>query len=201
MLDLKNFSINNQVSLNSLLTTRKELSKKRHSLINECIKYQTWYDKSYLKNPEYVKLQDTLNKDIEIITDISNCIGLYLKYGNISNNSVLDDRPVINNIISFDKKNKSSFNPKKHKLGVIVVWNTITKTSEFQGVNEEVSEDFFIIDAKNHLEVEKRFKIASHALYVYSDYFSINDHLRKGNKVFYGYKNEEGVFFETGFIS
>ena len=104
MLDLKNYSVNNEVSLNALLTTRKELSEKRNSLISECVKYQKPFDKSYLKNPEYIKIQEILTADLEIITHISNCINLYLKYDNISGNKVLDDRPVINNNLTFEKR-------------------------------------------------------------------------------------------------
>ena len=202
MLDLKNYSVNNEVSLNALLSTRKELSEKRHSLIDECIYYQKkTFDKSYLKNPEYIKIQETLKEDLEIITHISNSINLFYKYGNISGNVVLDDRPVLNNIISFEKATKKSYNSSKHKLGVLIIWNRITKTSENQGIDEYVCEDFCIDDAKNHKEVENRFQIASNAIYEISDYYSINDYVRKGHRVLYGYRDENKKFFETGYIS
>jgi hypothetical protein len=201
MLDLKNFSVNNQVSINALLTSRKELSDKRNSLISECMKYQKPFDKSYLKNPEYIKMQETLKSDLEIVTHISNCINLYVKYGNISGKEVQDDRPVINNFLEFEKATKESFKNSTHRLGVLIIWNKITKTSEFQGIDEYICVDFCIDDVKNHKEVENRFQIASNAIYEISDYFSVNDYIRKGHRVLYGYRDENNQFFETGYIS
>lgn len=202
MLDLKNYSVNNQVSLNSLLTTRKELSEKRHSLINECINYQKSFDKSYLKNPEYIKIQEILNSDLETITHISNCINLYVKYDNISSQPVLDDRIEIYNVLKFESASKKSFKKSIHKLGFKIIGNRTTKTSLFKGFDEYENESFFSINGyTKHNQVEARFYELARAMYVHATHYSVNDFLRDGYRVVYGYVNENNQFFETGYIS
>jgi hypothetical protein len=202
MLDLKNFTVNNQVSLNLLLTTRNELSEKRQSLINECVKYQKPFDKSYLQNPDYIKIQETLKYDLEVIAHISNCINLYVKYGNISGNNVLDDREQINNILTFEKVSPKTFKKSNHKLGFKIIGNRTTKTLLFKGFDEYEVESFFSINGyTKHKQVEDRFYELARAMYVHASHYSVNDYIRDGYRVVYGYVNENNNFFETGYIS
>ncbi len=202
MLDLKNFSVNNQVSLNSLLTTRKELSEKRQSLINECITYQKPFDKSYLQNPVYIKIQETLKSDLETLTHISNCINLYVKYDNISGQSVLDDRLEISNVLKFESAPKKSFKKSIHKLGFKIIGNRIHETSLNKGFDEYENDSFFSINGyTKHNQVEARFYELARAMYVCATHYSVNDFIRDGYRVVYGYVNENNQFFETGYIS
>lgn len=201
MLDLKNFSVNNQVSLNLLLTTRQELSDKRNSLISECVKYQKPFDKSYLQNPDYIKIQETLKAELETITHLSNCISLYIKYGNISGKEVLDDRPVLNNVMTFEKATKK-FNKKIHRLGFKIIGNRISQTSLFKGFDEYENDSLFSNShATKHNQVEARFYEISRIMYVHASHYSVNDFIRDGYRVVYGYVNDDNQFFETGYIS
>lgn len=202
MLDLNNFKTENQVSLNSLLTTRKELSEKRQSLINECLKYQNPFDKSYLKNPDYIKMQDTLKSELETIQHISNCIELYFKYGNICGNKVIDDRLEISNLLTFEKASKKSFKKSIHKLGFKIIGNRVRRTDLNKGFDEYENDSFFSLDnATKHQKVEARFNEIARAMYVCASHYSVNDFIRDGYRVVYGYINENNQFFETGYIS
>lgn len=202
MLDLKNFTVNNQVSLNSLLTTRKNLREKRDSLIKECMIYQKSFDKSYLQNPNYITIQKTLNLELETITHISNCVNLYVKYGNISGNAVIDDRIEINNFLKFEKSTKKSFDKSINKLGFKIIGNRTNKTSLNKGFDEYENDSFFSInDATKHSQVEARFYEIARCMYVHASHWSVNDFIRDGYRVVYGYINNDNQFFETGFIS
>ncbi len=195
MLQLENHRKDGKISLKSLIEFKIETQKREDELATAMYKLRGKYPKPYY----YSDMRNEMSGIKDTLKDISNCLSLYSQYGNISHNDVIDDRDVIDNVITFPK---GKFNPKKHRLAVKWISRKYDYLNLVKDISEKIDDEWSVDEeGKSFIWMRGCIKIKDHSMLIrsFKDISDITYEIwdMPQGRIVYGYIDEEGNFFET----